>query len=104
MAQVHEIRRFKDELLAQMQRAANQDRPHVEINAGELHRAVFPGAPTDRILMACDVMREYLAGGDEVIFESSKSSLASLTVRYALPRPGAGDITRSFGDSSPSSR
>ena len=29
---------FRRELLAQISRAAKQGRPHIEINAGELHR------------------------------------------------------------------
>jgi hypothetical protein len=42
---------FRKELLAQISRAAKQRRPHVEINAGELHRIV--SRDENRHAMAC---------------------------------------------------
>lgn len=82
---------FKDELDAQIDRAVKQRRPHIEVNAGELHRVVggYPpkGGETHRMPMCCSVMRAELARGNaEVICEPESGQGASLTVRYYLPR------------------
>jgi hypothetical protein len=59
---------FRDELRAQIARAEKRGAPHVEINSGELHRAVggYPG--TDhRMPICCDVMQSERNAADEII-------------------------------------
>ena len=76
---------FRAELSAQIERAANLNRPHVEINAGELHRVVSPAQ--NRMPMACNAMRQAKTNSaDEVIFAPPAGDGASLTIRYKLPR------------------
>jgi hypothetical protein len=57
---------FRKELLAQIARAAKQRRPHVEVNAGELHRIV--SRDENRHAMACRAMRELKLPADEIIY------------------------------------
>lgn len=75
---------FRKEVGAQIARAANQGRPHIEINAGELHRLVSPKG--NRLPMACSAMRELKGTFDETIFAPPAGDGASFTIRYALPR------------------
>lgn len=75
---------FRKELDAQISRAEKQGRPHVEINAGELHRVVSPDENRHR--MACVVMRELQRPSDQVIHSPPAGDGPSFTVRYALPR------------------
>lgn len=86
MARIDDLRRLKMEVAAQITRAGNQGRPHVEINAGELHRIVFPGVPTHQIPMSCSAMREARADTDAIVFGPVEGDGASLTIRYTLPR------------------
>jgi hypothetical protein len=82
---------FRNELNAQIRRATRQGRPHIEINAGELHRVVggYPGE-SHRMPMCCQAMRDELRNGDaEVVFETESGQAPALTIRYKLPRPGA---------------
>jgi 5-methylcytosine-specific restriction protein A len=79
---------FRAELKAQIERAANQGRPHIEVNAGELHRVVggYPGN-NHRMPQCCDAMRDELKRGDaRVIFETESGQAPALTIRYYLPR------------------
>lgn len=78
---------FRTELTAQIERASRQGRPHLEVNAGELHRIVgsYPG--DHRMPQCCEVMRrEAKRGGGETIFETDSGDGAALTIRYLLPR------------------
>ena len=75
---------FREEAEAQIGRAARQGRPHIEINAGELHRIVSPDQ--NRHPMACNAMRQIMGPADVVIHEPSAGDGPSFTVRYALPR------------------
>ena len=89
---------FARELMAQIGRAQQQGRPHVEVNAGELHRLLggYP-APDGRHAMpvCCEVMREkYVEGHDTIIHKPPKGRGASLTIRYRLPRPDASAAKR----------
>lgn len=76
---------FRRELLAQLDRAKRQGRPHIEVNAGELHRVVggYPGDGQHRMPVCCEVMRQeatrYRA---QTIFETESGNSASLTIRY----------------------
>lgn len=75
---------FRRELIAQITRATNQGRPHVEINAGELHRIVSP--QENRHPMVCNAMREQMLAVDTVVFSPPAGDGPSFTVRYSLPR------------------
>lgn len=86
---------FKVELTGILQRAERQGRPHVEINAGELHRSVgdYPSRDGNQHAMptCCSVMRSELeAGKAEVIYPPESGNCASLTIRYYLPRSQPG--------------
>ncbi|MGE5338656.1 MAG: hypothetical protein ACM3PU_12565, partial [Gemmatimonadota bacterium] len=62
----------------------------VDVNAGYLHRLLggYPG--TDhRMPVCCDVMRQALLPGDQVMVEPPKNRGASFTVRFRLPRTAA---------------
>lgn len=78
---------FRREVLEQIARAQKQGRPHVEVNAGELHRLLggYPGT-SHRMPMCCGAMRERMSQADEIVFEPSAGAGASLTIRYRLPR------------------
>jgi 5-methylcytosine-specific restriction protein A len=71
-----------------LQRGERQGRPHVEINAGELHRVIggYPGAGEHRMPMCCQAMLFEKRASDEIVFEPPKGKGASLTIRYRLPR------------------
>ncbi|MBS1163989.1 MAG: endonuclease [Proteobacteria bacterium] len=82
---------FRVELTGILQRAELQGRPHVEINAGELHRSVggYPSREGNQHAMpsCCGVMRgELEAGKAEIIYTPESGNGASLTIRYYLPR------------------
>lgn len=77
---------FREELEAEIGRAAKQGRPHIEINAGELHRIVSPDENLHP--MACAAMRQLQRAGDQVIHSPPAGDGPSLTIRYVLPRPG----------------
>ena len=80
--------KFRVELRAQMKRAQKQGRPHVEINAGELHRTLggYPGG-SHAIPSCCAVMRNECKGGKvKIIHEPPSGDGPSLTIRYYLPR------------------
>jgi hypothetical protein len=81
---------FRSELNAQIDRATKQGRPHIEINAGEIHRIVggYPSQESGHNMPSCcNVMREEMkTGNTEVIHETESGNSASLTIRYHLPR------------------
>lgn len=78
---------FKQELDAQIDRARRQGRPHLEVNAGELHRALggYPG--NHRMPVCCEVMRqEARRRHADVVFETDSGDGAALTIQYKIPR------------------
>lgn len=77
---------FRKELHAQIERALNQGRPHIEVNAGELHRVVSPSE--NRMPMACNAMRQAkeLYPHNEEIHAPPSGDGPSLTVRYVFSR------------------
>jgi 5-methylcytosine-specific restriction protein A len=82
---------FRSELQAQIGRAQNQGRPHVEINAGELHRAVggYPskGGRSHAMPVCCAAMREEMERVKaEIVYKPACGKGAALTIRYHLPR------------------
>jgi hypothetical protein len=78
---------FRRELKAQINRAQRAERPHVEINSGELHRKVggYPG-PDHRMPMCCDAMYEIQQPDDVIVSQPPEGKGANLTIRYKLPR------------------
>ena len=81
---------FRKGLQAQLHREEEPGRPHVDVNAGELHRQVggYPG-PDHRMPLCCQVMRSEMAAGDQVMDGPPGGEGASLTIRYRLPRVSA---------------
>lgn len=71
------------EIKAQLKRAKSQGRPHLEINAGELHR-LLGGYPSHNHVMpsVCDAMYSLLGAEDEIVFAPKHQRGASLTIRY----------------------
>jgi hypothetical protein len=73
---------FRQELLAQLGRAATRGRIDILINSGELFRSATrdgsgPGS-------CCDAMREEFKMGDRLLLDRTDG--AGMTVRYLLPR------------------
>ena len=64
-----------------------QQLPHLDVNAGDLHRLVgdYPG-PNNRMPVCCDVMYQEFADGDVILEAPPKGKGASLTIRYQIPR------------------
>jgi 5-methylcytosine-specific restriction protein A len=82
---------FRAELHAQISRAQRQGRPHVGVNAGELHRTVGGYPPkhggSHAMPSCCSVMREEFARGRaDVIHQTESGQAPALTIRYHLPR------------------
>ncbi len=82
---------FRTELKAQIDRATNQRRAHIEINAGELHRAVGGYPPQDgqshSMPSCCNVMHDELKRGKaEIVHKTDSGQAPALTIRYYLPR------------------
>lgn len=80
---------FSKELQAQIGRAERQGRPHVEINAGELHRVIggYPNGGAHQMPSCCEALLAAKRAGDLVVFQPPEGKGASLTIRYILPRP-----------------
>ena len=78
---------FRAELRAHLGSAERRGAGQLEINSGELHRAVggYPG-PGHRMPMCCEAMYQERVAGDEVVKSPPKGKGASLTIRYLLPR------------------
>jgi hypothetical protein len=76
---------FRQELLAQMGRAAHGGLVDVLINCGELYRSLggYPGS-THGMPFCCDAMQAEMKPGDTLLVERANG--AGMTVRYLLPR------------------
>ena len=81
---------FKLELHRMMLEAMKEGRESAEINAGELHRrgGGYPGK-NHRMPVCCEVMHGAIAtdAGDLILEKPPSGQGATLTIRYALPRP-----------------
>jgi hypothetical protein len=75
---------FREELLAQLGRAATQGRIDVLINSGELCRSITRGSFGSA--SCCDAMQEEFKLGDTLLLDRTNG--AGMTVRYLLPRAG----------------
>ncbi len=89
---------FRDELGAQINRAQRQGRPHVEINAGELHRTLggYPpkaGGPHQAMPSCCAVMWKAFKKGKDGGHSSDTQWLCSLPDNPLLPAEVVGDYT-----------
>jgi hypothetical protein len=73
---------FRQELLAQMGRAAHIGHIDVLINSGDLCRALPTGSVWSSA--CCDAMQDEFKPGDTMLLD--RSSGAGMTVRYLLPR------------------
>jgi len=71
--------------------AVEQGLPSVDIESGEVHKAVggYPGR-NHRMPICCEVMKRLMAGGDRVISQPESGQGASLVIRYRLPRDSYG--------------
>tara|TARA_B100000378_G_scaffold194514_1_gene158337 strand:- start:2485 stop:2829 length:345 start_codon:yes stop_codon:yes gene_type:complete len=78
---------FDAELRARFRRARERGADSVEVNSGEMHRALG-GYPSQKHQMptCCGVMHSHLKSEDEIISSPKSGKGASLTIRYQLPR------------------
>jgi hypothetical protein len=79
---------FRQELLAQMNRAAKGGLIDVLISSGELYRSLggYPGS-MHGMPSCCDAMQAEMKPGDVLLVERTNG--AGMTVRYLLPRADA---------------
>jgi hypothetical protein len=79
------IDHFRQELIAQMGRAAKGGLIDVLITSGELYRSLggYPGSKHG-MPSCCDAMQAEMKPGDTLLVERTND--AGLTIRYLLPR------------------
>jgi hypothetical protein len=82
---------FRQELLAQLGRAATQGRIDILINSGELCRSIRGSSGS---ASCCDAMQEEFKLGDTLLLDRTNG--AGMTVRYLLPRTGGVQIRLPF--------
>ncbi len=73
---------FRQELLAQMDRAATYGRIDILINSGDLCRSISMG--NLQAAFSCDAMQAEMKPGDTVLLDRTNG--VGMTVRYLLPR------------------
>ena len=78
---------FRVELRRQLKAAERGGGKFLQVNSGKLHREVggYPG-PSHRMPVCCEVMRNEMTMGDQIISAPKKGNGASLTISYRLPR------------------
>ena len=78
---------FRSELRARLRAAELAGKAFLDVNAGDVHRAIggYPGPKTHRMPMCRSVMRQELHAGDSIVSERASDG-ASFTARYKLPR------------------
>lgn len=83
---------FREQLLEVFRIAEQNHQASVVIKAGDLHRALgeYPNRKTQRMPVCCGVMRSAMHKGDVIVYAPPKGKGATLTIRYALPRPRPG--------------
>ena len=78
---------FRRELLRRFKVGEELGVPTVDINAGDIHRAVGGYPSSDhRMATCCDVIYAEQGPNDQIIAQPPKRKGASLTIRFALPR------------------
>ena len=78
---------FRSKLGERLRVAELKGLPHVDVNAGDLHREVggYPGG-SHQMPNCCRIMYDAQKTGDRVLVAPPKGNGASVTIRYALPR------------------
>ena len=84
---------FEQALAERLAGAGARGEPYVNLEAGDLHRAVggYPGS-NHRMPVCCSVMRAAMRSGDSILSEPPGGSGASLRIRYLLPRPAEEEV------------
>src|SRR5205085_10099713 len=80
---------FESQLRRILSEAAERGRPDMEIEAGDLHRAVggYPSRDGNhRMPMCCAVMRAAMKPGDTIEWEPTSGQGPRLRIRFTLPR------------------
>ncbi len=80
---------FRAALRARFDRALAEGRPHVDVQAGELHREVggLPKGADQSMPMCCRVMRREMREGDSILDQPRKGRDGpTVLIRYRLPR------------------
>ena len=79
---------FRNRLSARLRAAERAGLPHVDVNAGDLHREVggYPGAGRHQMPNCCRIMYDEQRAGDQVLSKPPSGKGASVTIRYRLPR------------------
>ena len=83
---------IRQELLAQLGRAATQGRIDLLVNSGELCRSITRSSSGSA--SCCDAMQEEFKLGDTLLLDRTNG--AGMTVRYLLPRAGGIQIRLPF--------
>jgi hypothetical protein len=73
---------FRQELLAQLERAATYGRIDILINSGELCRSI--SRENVHATHSCDAMESEMKPGDTMLLDRTNG--AGMTIRYLLPR------------------
>ena len=78
---------FQDELDNIFRKAQQQGLSEIKVKSGDLHRKVG-GYPSHnhRMPVCCQVMREKMRPGDQILAAPPKGDVATLVIRYRLPR------------------
>ena len=78
---------FRGRLSARLRAAERDGLPHVDVNAGDLHREVggYPGAG-HQMPNCCRIMYDAQRAGDQVLSKPPSGMGALVTIRYRLPR------------------
>jgi len=78
---------FHQELASIFRLAQDKRLTAIILKAGDLHRLVggYPGAD-NRMPICCNVMRQHMRHGDELVYEPPKGAGANLTIKYQFPR------------------
>jgi 5-methylcytosine-specific restriction protein A len=78
---------FRTRIRGLMREAQAAGASFVDINSGQVHRAIggYPG-PDHRMPVCCQVMKTDMRAGDRILASPPKGQGASLTIRYQLPR------------------
>jgi hypothetical protein len=80
------IDHYRQELVAQLGRAAKLGQIDILTNAAELYRSFVKSPQTAQEMgRCCDAMQAEMKPGDSMILERANG--AGMTVRYLLPRP-----------------
>jgi len=81
---------FRDVLRTKLRQAELAGHPYLEVLSADLHRELggypAPAGGKHEMPTCCNVMRELMKAGDEVLASPPKGRGATLKIRYKLPR------------------